>query len=79
MYGQFFQQIQLQGYLSRYVFYKTHIFPCQSLLLNTTVLNDTIYGIVHVDNIVPRLLFSCDLCMTRVDMIISMMLVIYRK
>ena len=29
-------------YLSRCVFYISHTFPCQSLLLSTTVLNDTL-------------------------------------
>ena len=35
-----FWQILLQCYLSRCVFYGSHKFPCQSLLLSTTVLND---------------------------------------
>ena len=36
-----FWQILLQCYLSRCVFYRSHKFPCRSLLLSTTVLNDT--------------------------------------
>ena len=36
-----FWQILLQCYLSRCVFYVSHKFPCRSLLLSTTVLNDT--------------------------------------
>ena len=34
-----FWQILLQCYLSRWVFCRSHKFPCQSLLLSTTVLN----------------------------------------
>ena len=35
-----FWQILLQCYLSRYIFCRSHKFPCQSLLLSTTILND---------------------------------------
>ena len=35
-------------YLSRYVFYRSHKFTCRSLLLSTTVLNDTILKVIVV-------------------------------
>ena len=35
-----FQQILLHCYLSKYIFYGSHQFPCRSLLLSTTILND---------------------------------------
>ena len=34
------RQILLRCYLSRCIFYGSHKFPCRSLLLSTTVLND---------------------------------------
>ena len=42
-----FQQVLLHCYVSRCIFYESHTFPCRSLLLSTTVLNDIKMVYIH--------------------------------
>ena len=54
-------QILLQCYFPRCVFYGSHKFPCQTLLLSTTILNDMENWVVSAMCQKPCLLFPINL------------------